>query len=108
MPSAGTFKPYTKPQTKTTRVCLPGPEVLLHSSFHPKLDCTVQEEHSNGPEGHLKHYVGVYDPVTGNLQLVQARKAVARTTLRSARVRDGDSDKKDTSNVGFQCCLAYR
>jgi DNA-directed RNA polymerase I subunit RPA49 len=40
----------------------------------------------------LKHYVGVYDPETGNLEVMEARKMVVRGTVRAheAAVEDVD------------------
>ena len=85
---------------------MPGPELLLHSSDHPKLDYTAHEESSNGSDGYLKHYVGVYDPKSGKLQLVQARKLVVRSTLRSAAIscdkRKDEDHTKDAPNVCFK------
>lgn len=83
---------------------MPGPELLLHSSTHPKLDYTAREEASNGSENYLSHYIGVYDPESGQLQLVQARKAVVRSTLRSAatRANEDEATKDDAPNVRIQ------
>ena len=69
---------------------MPGPELLLHSSAHPKLDWTAREETSNGVESHLKHYIGVFDPEKGKLQLTEAKKLVVRSTLRSLAVSIND------------------
>jgi len=71
---------------------------LLHSSAHPKLDYTAREEASNGSDKYLKDYIGVYDPETGKLQLVQARKAVVRSTLRSVVTSSANNkDKEDNA-----------
>lgn len=92
------MKPYTKTRQGGSRPSLTTPELLLHSSAHPKLDYIAREESSNGSEGHLKHYIGVYDPETGKLQLVQARKLVIRRTLRLSDNDDKGSDsEKDAS-----------
>ena len=69
---------------------MPGPELLLHSSVHPKLDWTAREETSSGVESHLKHYIGIYDPEKGKLQLKEAKKLVVQSTLRSAAVSTND------------------
>ncbi len=71
---------------------------MLHSSTHPKLDYTAIEESSNGSESYLKDYIGVYDPKTGTLQLVQARKVVVRSTLRSAVISSTNS-RDETDEV---------
>ncbi len=93
------MKPYTKSRQDASRPSLAFPELLLHSSAHPKLDYIAREESSNRSESHLKHYVGIYDPETGKLQLVQARKMVVRSTLRSSEKDEKGSDsEKDTPN----------
>lgn len=94
MPSNLSMKSYTK-----TRQGIPGPsstvpELLLHSSAHPKLDYSAREESSNGSGSHLKHYIGVYDSETGKLQLVQARKMVIRSTLRQSENDNNDSESE--------------
>ncbi|KAK4693686.1 DNA-directed RNA polymerase I subunit RPA49, partial [Lecanoromycetidae sp. Uapishka_2] len=93
------FQPYTKASTATSRPSAPGPELLLHSSAHPKLDYTACEETSNGSENHLKDYIGVYDPSSGQLQLVQARKLVVRSTLRSERDSGSKKNKDDIQDA---------
>lgn len=37
----------------------------------------------DGAEPFLKHYVGVYDPETGNLIVLEARSLTVRATVRS-------------------------
>ena len=83
------------------------PELLLHSSVHPKLDYIAREETSDGSEGYLKHYIGVYDPETGELQLVQARKLIIRSTLRSSGNCDNgsESDKEASNNLSARSKL---
>ena len=101
------MKPYTKIEQDASRPALAVPELLLHSSAHPKLDYTAREEASNRSESHLKHYIGVYDPETGKLQLVQARKLVIRSTLRSAYidVKGGDSERDTPNNLSARSNL---
>ena len=93
------MKPYTKTRQDASRPSSAVPELLLYSSAHPKLDYIAREESSNRSESHLKHYIGVYDPETGKLQLVQARKMVIRSTLRSSENNEKGSDsEKDITN----------
>ncbi|KAF2205840.1 RNA polymerase I associated factor, A49-like protein [Delitschia confertaspora ATCC 74209] len=71
-----------------TRILPPGVEtlpyqLLLHSSEHRKLDYLAQEEKDGSAETHLKNYIGVYDPATAEMQLMEVRKLTVRTTLRS-------------------------
>lgn len=58
-------------------------EHLLHTSAHSKIDYIAREEEGDGNGGLLSHYLGVYDPQSGQLQLVRARKLVLRSSLRS-------------------------
>lgn len=95
IPSNLSMKPYTKTRQHDSRPSLAVPELLLHSSAHPKLDYIAREETFNRSESHLKHYIGVYNPETGKLQLVQARKLVIRSTLRSS---DDDGKDNDSEN----------
>lgn len=55
----------------------------MQSSTHPQIDYTGREEGSGDTASLLKHYVGVYDPATGKLQVMEARKMVVRATVRS-------------------------
>ncbi|KAL0262190.1 DNA-directed RNA polymerase I subunit rpa49 [Diplodia seriata] len=71
------LKPYKKETDKHHY------ELLLHSSDHPRLDFSARQERDGTAESLLKHYVGVYDPDTGALQVMEAHKLVLRSTLRS-------------------------
>ncbi|KAF2738562.1 DNA-directed RNA polymeras-like protein I 49 kDa polypeptide [Polyplosphaeria fusca] len=71
------FKPYIS-QAKDKRS-----ELLLHSSEHNTLDYVAREEKDGSSGSHLKDYIGVYDPATGTLKLMEARKLTVRSTLRS-------------------------
>ena len=81
IPKNITFKAFSRPQAESTKA---GPEeLLLHSSDHPKIDYTARQNQDVGTEAVLKHYVGVFDPATKQLQVVEARKVSVRSTLRS-------------------------
>ena len=101
------MKPYTKSTQDASTPSLAFPELLLHSSAHPKLDYIAREESSNRPESHLKHYIGIHDPETGKLQLVQARKMVVRSTLRSSDKdqKGSDSEKEKPNNLSARSNL---
>ncbi|KAF2750075.1 RNA polymerase I associated factor, A49-like protein [Sporormia fimetaria CBS 119925] len=58
-------------------------ELLLHSSQHPRLDYTAQEEKDGSSESLLQDYIGVFDPATKKLQVVPARRLAVRQALRS-------------------------
>lgn len=79
------LKAYTKPRRnpKKARGPIATTELLLHSSAHPKLDYTAREEEAAGASALLKHYVGVYDPETGKLEVMEARKMVVRGVVRA-------------------------
>ena len=47
------------------------------------LDYTGKEERTAGGKPTLRHYVGIFDPATGELQLLEAPKMVIRGTVRS-------------------------
>ena len=58
-------------------------ELLLHSSAHASIDYTAREEEFKNTDGLLKHYVGVYDPDTGGVDVVEIRKMVMRGAVRA-------------------------
>ena len=95
-------KPRTNTNSKMTstgRSALSESELLLHCSAHAKLDYTAREESLGGADDLLRHYVGVYDPATGEIKILPARKVTVRGTLRSevtSRVYD-DSSEDDTA-----------
>lgn len=106
------MKPYTKLRHDASRPSSSTiPELLLQSSAHPTLDYVGREESSNGSENLLKHYVGIYDPETGKLQLVQARKLVIRRILRSDENdkagSDGDEDVPNNLSARSNLGLAF-
>ncbi|KAF1837874.1 DNA-directed RNA polymeras-like protein I 49 kDa polypeptide [Decorospora gaudefroyi] len=74
------FKPYKRtkilPQGEST-------DLLVQSSDHPRLDYIAQEERDGSSESQLQDFLGVYDPASGKLQLVPAKRVVVRSTLRS-------------------------
>ena len=81
-----TLKAYTKPRRPNTSSTGKSPvttsEHLLHTSAHPRIDYTGREEEGGGTDGLLSHYIGVYDPQSGDLQLMRARKLVLRGSPR--------------------------
>lgn len=79
------FNPYTKlrkASSKSRNAPVLG-DILLHSSSHRSLDYTAREEQSQNGEGFLRHYIGVFDPKTGELEVVEARKVTVRGSVRS-------------------------
>ncbi|KAF2434796.1 RNA polymerase I associated factor, A49-like protein [Tothia fuscella] len=57
-------------------------ELLLHSSDHPRLDYTAREEKSGNAESLLQHYIGMYNPETGELKVTPAHRVVLSAALR--------------------------
>lgn len=72
---------------------------MLHSSAHNKLDYTAREEGPGGRESHLKHYIGIFDPATGELSVVEARKMVVRGVVRSQQPKEEDVQSRIASKV---------
>ena len=100
------MKAYKKPKDNSNesfsgvgRSSLSTSELLLCSSANPKLAHVAREEFT-GTDNLMKHYIGVYDPRTGKVQLVEARKLVLRSLLPSMESLDGtEAEKDDQSNV---------
>ncbi|KAL7918936.1 RNA polymerase I associated factor, A49-like protein [Trichoderma austrokoningii] len=95
MPSNLTFHSYlpknaTSSKSKKTAV---DKGLLLHSSTHRNLDYTAREE-ERGSKPLLNHYIGIYDPATGKLQVVEAKKMVVRGAVRSKQVATEQESKK--------------
>ncbi|RCI15889.1 hypothetical protein L249_3009 [Ophiocordyceps polyrhachis-furcata BCC 54312] len=59
-------------------------ELLLRSSDHATLDYTAREADPRGSKPLLSHFIGVYDPTTGKLDVIEAKKMVVRATVRAA------------------------
>lgn len=96
IPNKINLEPYTKArQNAPQRPGRSGPiattELLLQSSSHPKLDYLAREEDVGGADALLKHYLGVYDPKTGKLEVVEARKMVVRGSVRNHQARAEDT-----------------
>ncbi len=95
IPSSISLKPYAKSRQSTPHNAalsreITTKELLLHSSDHPKLDYTAREEEAGVADTLLKHYVGVYDPKTGKLDLMEARKMVVRGSVRAHQAAEQD------------------
>lgn len=60
----------------------PQSEMLLHSSGHPRLDFVANKDFANSSDALMDHYVGIYDPQSSSLRLIQANRLALRATLR--------------------------
>lgn len=94
LPSTLKFESFTK-QTPNG-----GSEILLRSSTHPTIDFTATENDTHNDK-HLKHYVAVFDPATGELQVTEARRLTARSCVRrrEAAVSEDEASDEETKAV---------
>jgi DNA-directed RNA polymerase I subunit RPA49 len=105
LPNSVKFQAYTKPappnpkQKRSKNATSSSSSLLLHSSSHSKLDYTAKEEGPGGRESHLKHYIGVFDPTTGKLSVVEAKKLAVRGVVRSQHSREEDLQSRTASKV---------
>ncbi|PHH83748.1 hypothetical protein CDD82_3822 [Ophiocordyceps australis] len=60
-------------------------EMELRSTGHPSIDYIAQEEEP-AENRRLKHYLGIYDPKTGELEIIEAKKMIVRGEVRARRV----------------------
>jgi DNA-directed RNA polymerase I subunit RPA49 len=63
-------------------------EMLLHSTSHRSLDYIAQEDQPKGSRPLVRHFIGVFDPKTGKVEVVESKKMVVRGTVRSQKVSD--------------------
>ncbi|KAK2605994.1 DNA-directed RNA polymerase I subunit rpa49 [Conoideocrella luteorostrata] len=72
-------------------------EMLLHSTSHQTLDYTAREEHHGGSTPLVNNFLGIYDPKTGKLEVLEAKKMVMRVVARAQRAPAssmGDNETK--------------
>ena len=84
-------------------------ELLLHSSNHPMIDYTAAED-ADPTSKYLKHYVAAYDPVSGQLQVTEAKKMTARSSVRQqdpSQEEDASSESKPTTNYSSRAALTH-
>lgn len=79
IPSTATFQTYEKPSSNGAN----GAELLLHSADHSRIDYTAREYQDGSTDSLLKHYVGVFDPSTKELKLVETVKVSVRSSVRA-------------------------
>jgi DNA-directed RNA polymerase I subunit RPA49 len=61
----------------------PSAEMVLHTSSHRSVDFTAREDKAVSADSSLQHYIGIYDPVTGQLEVVNAKKMEIRGNVRA-------------------------
>jgi len=74
-------------------------ELLLHSTSHQSLDYTAREEGSRQSAPLLNHFVGVYDPNTGKLEVIEAKRMVVRGLVRAKQVAESSAGENEASKV---------
>ncbi|KAI1144009.1 RNA polymerase I associated factor, A49-like protein [Hypoxylon sp. FL0543] len=103
IPSSVKFQVYTAPQPtgskRSKRADSHTPKLLLHSSSHGKLEYTAKEEGSGGCESHIKHYVGVFDPKTGQIEVIEAKKMTVRGAVRAQEPPEEDTAERQASKT---------
>lgn len=95
--------PNLKFESFTSKAPNGGSEVLLHSTTHPTIDFTATENDSHNDK-HLKHYVAVFDPATGELQVTGAKRLTARSSVRrreAAESEDGESGEETQAVTNY-------
>ncbi|KAI1487473.1 RNA polymerase I-like protein [Biscogniauxia mediterranea] len=110
IPKSLKFQAYSKTQpssskskSKRSKNAAPSSSgLLLHSSSHNKLDYTAKEEGPGGRESHLRHYIGIFDPQTGKLAVVEAKKMAVRGLVRSQQPSEEELKQRDTSKTMMQ------
>ncbi|KAF5027880.1 hypothetical protein F66182_21 [Fusarium sp. NRRL 66182] len=70
-------------------------EFLLHSTAHRSLDYTAKADGVRGSKPPLNHFVGIYDPKTGKLQVVEAKKMTVRGSVRAKQASATASSERD-------------
>ncbi|KAH0544411.1 hypothetical protein FGG08_001437 [Glutinoglossum americanum] len=97
LPKTTCFEPFRRPyinnQVRRKSSTSANSELLLNSSAHPKIDYTGREE--TAEDRLLKHYVGVYDPAIGELQVMEARKLIIRGALRKEATPDKELEEEE-------------
>ena len=88
----GTLLPSNlKFESFTSKAPNGGSGVLLHSTTHPTIDFTATENDTHNDK-HLKHYIAVFDPTTGELQVTGAKRLTARSSVRRREAADSEDE----------------
>lgn len=74
-------------------------DLLLHSTTHRTLDYTAREDKPENGQPLLRHYIGLFDPATGGLRLVEGKKMVVRGVVRAQQATDEDMKSQEMPQV---------
>lgn len=94
------FHPYDKvdaPTIKKRKKNAPPSEMLLHSTSHRSLDYTAQEDCRKGSQPLVRHFIGLFDPKTGKVEVIESKKMVVRGTVRAQKASDEAMKAKKTA-----------
>lgn len=93
------YNTYSRPSAKRPKHG--AADLLLHSTSHRTVDYTAREEKPAVGAGQplLKHYIGLYDPASGQLQLVEAKKMVVRGSVRAQQAPEDDMQSRQLKQV---------
>jgi DNA-directed RNA polymerase I subunit RPA49 len=98
LPNGLTFHSYQrKSDAKKKSGLSVNKSLLLHSTEHRTIDYTAKEEDTD----HLNHFLGVYDPKTGKMEVIQAKKMVVRGSVRAKQASAASMGEKTAQQVGF-------
>ena len=97
------FHPYEKKDGSTKRRN-GGGEMLLHSTSHRLMDYTARESLPNDAAQAMRHFVGLFDPTSGKLELIEAKKMVVRGSVRALKIND--AREKQVRFASPLVCLA--
>ncbi|KUI60085.1 DNA-directed RNA polymerase I subunit rpa49 [Cytospora mali] len=93
------FNTYSRAPTKRPRHG--ASDLLLHSTSHRTLDYSAREDKPKGGQPLLKHYIGLFDPASGQLQLVESKKMVIRGSVRAQQAPEEDMQSQKLSNTMY-------
>ncbi|KAH8782847.1 RNA polymerase I associated factor, A49-like protein [Diaporthe sp. PMI_573] len=88
------YNTYSRPSAKRSKHG--ATDLLLHSSSHRTVDYTAREDKPavGAQQPLLKHYIGLYDPASGQLQLAEAKGMVIRGTVRAQKAPEEDMESR--------------
>ncbi|EKJ73523.1 hypothetical protein NXS19_009226 [Fusarium pseudograminearum] len=77
-------------------------DFLLHSNAHRTMDYTVKADGARGLKPALNHFLGIYDPKSGKLEVVEAKKMTMRAAVRAKQSAAAAADERDASQTMMQ------
>lgn len=104
------YNTYSRGSTKKSK--RGAGDLLLHSSSHRTVDYIAREDKPSVGAGQplLKHYVGLFDPASGQLQLVEAKNMTIRASVRAQQAPQEDMESRKLAQVRliqpYDACIA--